>query len=106
MVGLERYIDLWGYAVQEGHSGLRHAEDRDSLSVRVCSSDVTVQVNKRRGNSRRGPHLFKKIHAGVSTMGGPQYQVNCLPGPREPFERDTVYLAPGATDGAGGVFRQ
>ena len=34
-------------------------------------------------------------------MGGARYRANCLPGPREPFKRDTVDLAPGATEGAG-----
>ena len=36
-------------------------------------------------------------------MGGGRYRVNCLPGPREPFKRDTLYLTSEATEGAGGV---
>ena len=32
--------------------------------------------------------------------------INVLPELREPFKRDTVDLAPGATEGAGGVFSQ
>ena len=39
-------------------------------------------------------------------MRGPHYGVNCLPGPREPFERDAMDLAPGAIEGAGAVFSQ
>ena len=30
----------------------------------------------------------------------------CLPGPREPFKRETAGLADGATEGTGGVFSQ
>ena len=36
-------------------------------------------------------------------MGGARYQANCLPGPWEPFRRDTADLAPGATDRMDGV---
>ena len=39
-------------------------------------------------------------------MRGAVYRANCLPGPREPFQRDTVYLEPRATDGVGGYFSQ
>ena len=39
-------------------------------------------------------------------MGGARYRGNCLPGPREPFKRGAVDLAPGAIEGAGGVFSQ
>ena len=33
-----------------------------------------------------------------------RYRANCLPGPREPFKRDNVDLAPGGTEEMGGVF--
>ena len=36
-------------------------------------------------------------------MGGAGYRANCLPGPREPFKRNTMNLAPVATEGAGRV---
>ena len=39
-------------------------------------------------------------------MGAARYRANCLPVPREPFKRDTVNLAPGAIERAGGVFSQ
>ena len=39
-------------------------------------------------------------------MRGARYRANCLPGRREPFKRDTVDLAPGAIEGAGGVISQ
>ena len=84
------------------------AEGGGSLPGRVWSYDVTVltvHLNQWRRYSS-GPHLFKKGQAEVSTMGGARYRTNCLPGPREPFKRDTVYLAPGATEGGGEVFSQ
>ena len=40
-----------------------------SLPGHVCSSEVTMQVNQRRSNFGKGPHLFKKGNAAVSTMG-------------------------------------
>ena len=39
-------------------------------------------------------------------MGGARYRANCLAGSREPFKRDTVDLALGATEGADRVFSQ
>ena len=33
-------------------------------------------------------------------MGGARYQANCLPGPRKPFKRETLDLAPRAIEGA------
>ena len=52
-------------------------------------------------------HIFKQTYTNHMTRnntGGTRYRANCLPGPWEPFKRDTVDLAPGATERAGGVW--
>ena len=37
-------------------------------------------------------------------MRAARHRGNCLPGPRDPFKQDTVDIAPGAIEGAGGDF--
>ena len=96
MVGLESLSDIWGYTGRATHVWQAQSErpervSRGSLPGRVCSSYVTVQVNTRWHTSGKGPHLFKKGQAEVSTMGG---------------ARDTMCLAPEVTEGAGGVFSE
>ena len=53
------------------------------------SDDVTPE---------EGPNSLKK-----AKTEGARYRVNCLPGPQEPFKRDSVDLAVGAIEGTGGV---
>ena len=77
-------------------------EGEGSLPGCVCSSDVPVQANQQRRNSGRGPHLFRKGQAGLSHTGRARYQANYLPGPRDPFKRNTIE----AIEGAGGGFSQ
>ena len=77
------------------------AGGRGSLPGLVCLLDETLQANYGWHNFGRGPHLFRKGKAGVSTMKGVRYRANCLLGLRECFKRDTVDLVPGATERAG-----
>ena len=49
------------------------------------------------------PHVPQQA---VSTMEEARYRANCLPVPREPFKRETAYLATRATEGTGEVFSQ
>ena len=64
---------------------------RGSLPGRVCSSDVTEQVNQRRRNSGTGPTSKKVNHLSARAAGTVQ----------------TRYRVPaGETEGAGGVLSQ
>ena len=65
-----------------------------------------VNRNKYLFENNRGKTMQRGSLAGVSNTGGARYRVNRLPGPREPFKRDTMDLAPEAIEGAGGVLSQ
>ena len=112
-VGLDRFSDLWGYAGRATYACQAQSETPNQEGLHcarggwVSEPGVNHQpatTSKPRRYSERGSHLFKKGQDEISTMGGARYRVNCLPGPRDSFKLDTVYLAPEATEGTGGVF--
>ena len=90
-VGLEHFSDLWGYEVEPLMPDKPKVRDQtkrntEVYAVRSGTSRYTSEtrllirrdctVNQRRRNSGRGPHLFKKAKAEVSTMKGARYRVN------------------------------
>ena len=50
------------------------------------------------------PTSLKKVKLESATRVGPDIGANGLPGPREPFKRDTVDLASGVIERAGEIF--
>ena len=106
MVDLERFNDLWGYAIEplvHDRSKVRSPTKRDTgvyvlrrwsplasgtrlLNRLACASEpVTVYV------STEEDHLLKKakLESAKSGEGGRRYRANCLPEPRKLFKRDT-----------------
>ena len=67
--------------------------------VDLVVRDLFIRRDQRRRNSGT-THLFKE----VGLKG--KKKANCLPETREPFKRDTVDLAPGATEGVCRVFSE
>ena len=78
--------------------GVRSRTFRTGLLIRRdCTSEPGDGVTP-----EEDPTSLKK----VSIMEGALYRANCLAGPQELIKRETMHLAPAATEGTAGVISQ
>ena len=79
------------------------SDGQSALPGCVYSSDVPVQANQLRRKTEEDPTSLIKAKLESAHQEEPEIGPT-VPGLREPFKQYTVDLAPGAIEGAGGVF--